>query len=115
VLFRRSDPNAKEVFEIGEDFRRMFSTPEGSRAFAYLALMWGHFGGRMEGMRPEFHDAFNWILDVMGLNHIDNVQELANALRGVYPVIPRRETLAPEGLILEDESDEIGNWRRTGA
>jgi hypothetical protein len=115
MLFRRSDPNAQKVFELQEDFKRTFSTPEGRRVFAHLALMWGHFGGKMDGMRPEYHDAFLWILDAMGLNHIDNVQDLADALRGVRSVTPRRETLAPEGLILEDESDDIGNWRRAGA
>lgn len=120
MLFKRTAENAKAIASIQSDYEQTFGTAAGRRVFADLALMWGFLGGDMQGMRPEFREAFLWLLDRMGKNHIDNLDALANAVLQINRVIPVQDELEPgadmrarfEKSTPETEGD-IGTWRKT--
>jgi hypothetical protein len=117
MLFQRKSENAKDIAAIQSDYERTFSTAHGRRVFADIGLMWGGFGGSMQGMRPEFREAFLWLLDRMGKNHVDNVQEMANALLMIPRVIPTEDELEPDAMRDRFEKSpgggDIGTWRQT--
>jgi len=119
MLFKRAAANAKAIAAIQSDYEQTFATAAGQRVFADMALMWGFLGGNMEGMRPELRDAFIWILDRMGKNHIDNLDDIARAVLQVNRVIPTQDELEPGVDMMTARfeqsrvEEEIGSWRKT--
>lgn len=88
MIFTRKAENARALADLQSDYEQMFATPAGRRVFADLALMWGFLGEATPGALPEHREAFLWILDRMGINHIDNLDGIANAILQINRIIP---------------------------
>jgi hypothetical protein len=91
MIFTRKAHNAKQLAEIQSDYERTFTSPAGRRVFADLALMWGFLGADTPGALPEYREAFIWILDRMGINHVDNLDVIANAILQINRIVPVTE------------------------
>ncbi len=111
MMWGRAAANAKTLREIQTDYARTFDTPHGRRVLQDILLMWGFFGSKADGSVIEHRDAAIWILDRMGVNHIDNLQEMTDALLRIRRVAPQDETSERD----EDEEDAVWEGKPVGS
>lgn len=112
MRFHRRDVNAEKLNDLQRAHDKIWRSPEGQQVLADLALMWGAFNAeRIPGTRPEFRQAFYWILDRWGVSHVDNLDNIIAALSAIPGV--RVEPIKPDGeeFRLDDDESLEERWR----
>ena len=108
----RRTANAKALREIQSDYERTFSTPHGRRVMQDLLLMWGFYGDG-PGRFSQHRDAALWILDRMGLNHIDNLDKMTDAILRITRVMPENDLESEYAIPGDIADDDVGgSWQR---